>query len=157
MSSLVGIQRSFLWGDSESKSKVNWVSWNKVCFPKTLGRLGVKNLDLFNISLLENWRWRMLVDNEASWFKITLSRDGGFNHQSSLIDWNSTNFSLWWRDLCALVSNKSGPLNLLSKGLRRKVGNGANTLFWHDESLAIKASRKSSLDYSPCPAIRTLW
>lgn len=30
----------------------------------------MKNLALFNLSLLSKWRWRLLVDKEALWCKV---------------------------------------------------------------------------------------
>lgn len=70
LKALTGIQRKFLWGGCADLNKVNWVSWEKVCLPKHKGGLGVKNLELFNISLLSKWRWRCLVDKTAVWYKL---------------------------------------------------------------------------------------
>lgn len=50
---VVGIQRSFLWVGVSLGKKVMWVKWAGVCRPKNEGSLGVKDLWLFNSSLLE--------------------------------------------------------------------------------------------------------
>jgi hypothetical protein len=50
---IVRIQRQFLWGGvAGGSSKIPWVRWEEVCRPKKEGGLGVKNLMLFNASLL---------------------------------------------------------------------------------------------------------
>jgi hypothetical protein len=53
---LVGLQRKFLWGGGTESKKVCWISWERVCQPKDKGGLGVKNLELFNHSLLYKWK-----------------------------------------------------------------------------------------------------
>lgn len=97
------------------------------------GGLGVKHLDFFNLSLLGKWRWRILVDNEACWFEILQSRYGVLNFDHDMPSWNSKNSSQWWRDLCALDRDKFVPPLWFTKEVRRKVGNGAGTYFWHDD------------------------
>lgn len=69
---LVRLQRSFLWSGWEEGHKVAWVRWEEVCQPKEKrsGVWGVKNLNLFNISLLAKWRWRFLTDHSAIWGKV---------------------------------------------------------------------------------------
>jgi hypothetical protein len=49
---LVSIQRRFLWGGGIDSKKVYWVSWDHICQHKEKGGLGIKNLELFNSSLL---------------------------------------------------------------------------------------------------------
>ena len=59
---LIKIQRMFLWGGCSEQHKTCWVSWKQVCLPKNKGGLGVKDLELFNISLLNKWKWRCLTN-----------------------------------------------------------------------------------------------
>lgn len=56
-------------GDGE-KRKIAWVSWRKVCGPKIAGGLALKDLDLFNLSLLGKWKWRLINDEGACWQDI---------------------------------------------------------------------------------------
>jgi hypothetical protein len=49
---LVKIQRNFLWGGGIDDKKICWIKWDQICLPKDKGGLGVKNLELFNLSLL---------------------------------------------------------------------------------------------------------
>jgi len=50
------IQRTFLWGGNAELEKISWVSWKKVCSPKNLRGVRVKDLCLFNEALLAKWR-----------------------------------------------------------------------------------------------------
>jgi hypothetical protein len=73
---LTRIQRQFLWGGSEGKNKINWVSWSNVCKPKSEGGLGLKNLEKFNCALLIKWKWRMLVEKESIWYDLLTHKYG---------------------------------------------------------------------------------
>jgi len=61
LNKLNGIRRNFLWCGSRNTSKIAWISWERA--PKEKCGLGIKNLYLFNISLLSKWRWRFLQDS----------------------------------------------------------------------------------------------
>jgi hypothetical protein len=87
-----------------------WVSWDRICQPKEKGCLGIKNLALFNSSLLCKGKWRNLNDREAPWHDLLRFRYG------SLI----ANFlfgegrpglkqaSIWWKDIWRLGSEEDG-------------------------------------------------
>lgn len=51
------------YGGSRNTSKIVWISWERVCSLKEKCGLGIKNLYLFNISLLSKWRWRFLQES----------------------------------------------------------------------------------------------
>ena len=53
------LQRNFLWGGAADQNKIPWIKWEKVCKPKELGGLGVKDIISFNTSLLGKWKWEM--------------------------------------------------------------------------------------------------
>lgn len=60
LETLSGTQRRFLWQGATQENKINWVRWNRVCLPRNEGGLGIKNLELFNVSLLSKLKWRVL-------------------------------------------------------------------------------------------------
>lgn len=45
---LVNVQRDFLWGREEGRRKIAWVSWKKICCPRSRGGLEIKDIRLFN-------------------------------------------------------------------------------------------------------------
>lgn len=62
-----------------------WLAWDKVCKPKNEGRLGINNLQLFNIALL-SYRYGA---------PSSIFLNGVFNLGRRLD-------SLWWRNLICL-------------------------------------------------------
>jgi hypothetical protein len=53
-----------------------WVSWDRICQPKDRSGLGVKNLELFNNSLLCKGKWRGLSYSLAPWKNLLSFRYG---------------------------------------------------------------------------------
>ncbi|MCI00244.1 LINE-1 reverse transcriptase like [Trifolium medium] len=132
---IVAIQRNFLWGGANKKTKLAWVKWVDVCRPKERGGLGIRNLRLVNVSLLTKWRWRLLTSQDMFWVKVLKAKYGGdIAHVSNLSSCGDVKFaSLWWKDLCSLgrmVPSDDG--DWCSDIMIKKLGNGGNTRFWHD-------------------------
>lgn len=129
---LIKLQRSFLWGGSEANSKIPWVRWSDICKSKEEGSLGIKDLDIFNKSLLGKWVWRLFDEKHSLWVRVLGSLYGGLE-ESSLAVVNGrglARFSLWWRDLCRLFWGSNG--DGLRTDFSRKLGKGNDTIFLHD-------------------------
>ena len=65
---LTKIQRMSMWACCSNHHETFWVSWKHVCQPKNKGGSGLKDLELFNISLLKKWKW--LIDKNALWYDL---------------------------------------------------------------------------------------
>jgi len=61
-SSIIRLQRRFLWGWGKEKRPIAWVSWEMVCKPKEEGGIGIRDIRKFNYALLAKWRWRFLIE-----------------------------------------------------------------------------------------------
>ena len=56
MTSLI---RNFWWGQCREEHKMAWISWDKLCAPKSCGGIGFKQLKQFNLALLLKQGWRL--------------------------------------------------------------------------------------------------
>ena len=119
------IQRDFLWNGLGDQPKFHLVNWSKVGEPIQNGGLGVKNLRLFNQSLLGKWLWRYGKEREAFWRQVVVVKHGDL-----------------WGGWCSKLPRGSYGVGLW-KGIRRgwdrfssfvsfSVGNGKRVKFWSD-------------------------
>jgi hypothetical protein len=70
------LQRDFLWGGIGEEFKYHLVSWLKVCTPISKGGLGIRNLLMFNRTLLGKWLWQFGIDRDAWWRVVVDSKFG---------------------------------------------------------------------------------
>ena len=49
---MTSMVRRFWWGQKKGKNKRAWISWDKICVPKTKGGLVFCDLKAFNLALL---------------------------------------------------------------------------------------------------------
>ncbi|XP_057432140.1 uncharacterized protein LOC130724887 [Lotus japonicus] len=85
-----GIMRNFLWGGGGERRRIAWVSWSSICKPKDVGGLGLKDLTIFNKTLLGKWRWRFLTEPESLWCRVIKAKYSGLSKMKE---------SLWWKDV----------------------------------------------------------
>lgn len=101
---IIEIQRNFLWGGTVGGRKICWVKWSRVCTPRKEGGLGVRDIKLFNLSLLAKWRWRLLGEDDQVWKWVLREKYG--DRVCGVMDGSSESWpsyaSLWWKDLMAL-------------------------------------------------------
>ena len=76
------IQRDFLWGEGALVQKLHLVRWNLVCLEKRKSGLGVRNLALMNIALLNKWNWcfaneRKVLGSKSSVTSVVKRRADG--------------------------------------------------------------------------------
>ena len=72
---LTKIIRRFFWQGTGTRKKYYMVKWTLINKPKSKGGLGIKNLKLFNISLLCKWWWR-LENEEGIWQSLVKAKYG---------------------------------------------------------------------------------
>ena len=90
------IRRRFLWqGNACPRKKYSLVNWDLVCYPKDYGGLGVKDLNLMNISLLVKWWWKWSNPQYTGlWKQILLLK---YNSHTQLNE-----MSHFWREVTKL-------------------------------------------------------
>jgi hypothetical protein len=57
--------RKFWWGSKDGKRKTYWVAWEEMMKPKSLGGLGFRDIELFNLALLARQGWRILKNHDT--------------------------------------------------------------------------------------------
>ncbi|PNY01857.1 cysteine-rich receptor-like protein kinase, partial [Trifolium pratense] len=130
---LVSIQRNFLWGGGMDSNKMCWVSWESICQSKDKGGLGIKNLELFNASLLCKWKWRCLNDREAPWNDFLRWRYGSFAANFLYGEGRAglKQASIWWRDIWKLGSEEEG--SWFGNNISSILGDGNDIGFWKEK------------------------
>jgi hypothetical protein len=111
--------------------RISWVKWSVVCKERKKGGLGVRDIRIVNLSLLAKWRWRIILPGRPLWKEVLIAKYGDqIIHQ---VEWANISFpsivSSWWRSIMGLDKVVVGK-NWLMEVIRRKMGNGASTLFW---------------------------
>ncbi|CAI9771185.1 unnamed protein product [Fraxinus pennsylvanica] len=102
------------WGQKKGERKIHWQSWNSMCKSKSLGGIGFKELEVFNMAMLGKQAWRLMQYKNSLLHKIYSARyfpDGNVLKASI-----GGNPSYTWRGKEAK--------NLLLQGGRWIVGNG---------------------------------
>ncbi|CAL0303504.1 unnamed protein product [Lupinus luteus] len=152
------IQRRFLWGRGEESKGIHWVKWETVCRSREDGGLGIKNLKLFNLSLLGKWRWRLLSDSGSMWVRVLRSRYGYGRRMlvgTGEGDWFRKG-SVWWRDIGSLNPRVSRcSVECFCEGVRRRVGCGDFISFWSDSWVSGGGGYVSKVVIQDC--FRSLW
>lgn len=60
----------FWWGRSESGRKIHWGAWYKLIEPKSMGGMGFKDFEYFNIALLAQQFWRLMTCPNTLWARV---------------------------------------------------------------------------------------
>ncbi|XP_058754722.1 uncharacterized protein LOC131627879 [Vicia villosa] len=109
------IQSNFLWGGTEDKKCIHWVSWDSMCLPIEKGGLGIRRIEDFNSALLFKWKWRIVDKPYLLWYGVLKARYGDNNLKVAHVGTKEKGEeakSYWWRD---------GGISC----------NGGSTSFWH--------------------------
>jgi len=117
-------------GGGEDFRKIVWIKWESIYTPKEEGGLGVRRMGAFNLSLIGKWCWRMLVDKEGLWYRVLKARYG---EEGGRLKEGDSHCSAWWRSLTRIREGVGeGVGHWFDDNIRRLVGNGRDTSFWHD-------------------------
>lgn len=129
---------TFWWGQNEGKRKISWMSWKKLCLPKSEEGMGFRDLYAFNKALLAKQAWK--IEQNPQSLLSRLYKGYYYNSSTFLQSTSSTTFSYGWKSI--QVGKE-----LLKKGLIIQVANGVNTRIWEDQWLPGLPPRKI---ISPC-------
>lgn len=125
------IQLQFFWRENNEKKSFPLVSWDTIELPKKLGGLGVGNLLNPNLSLLIKWWWRFFSEPNALWRKIIQGKYG-YHSPFSWSDFSIPSMGGPWKQICSSILLNPSAKRIAKSCVRKLVGNGDSTLFWHD-------------------------
>lgn len=139
---IISIQRRFLWNGQVDHKAQAMVRWELVQLPKILGGLNVTNLLNRNLGLLYKWLWRFFQEQDSLWRQVIQAK---YNLAPSfrMSDVQPLKTGGPWKNICNALSKHPEVRKLLQIGTRKQVGDGRETLFWHDtwaQNEAIKTS-----------------
>ena len=107
----------FWWGQKDREKKLAWVSWEKMCTPKSEGGMGFRDLKAFNLALLAKQGWRIKQNPHSlvhRVFKAKYFIDSSFEEAQL-----GRRPSYAWRSIVAAKQ-------VIDRGSRWCIGNGAS-------------------------------
>jgi len=130
ISSIESIFKKKNWGGGEDLRKLTWIKWDSICLPKEDGRLGVRRVGAFTLSLLGKWCGRLMVDREGLWYRVLKA---WYGEVGGCIREGDGYASVWWKMICRMREGVGeGVGRWFDENIRRVVGDGRNTFFWYD-------------------------
>ncbi|GJR81287.1 hypothetical protein Tco_0152072 [Tanacetum coccineum] len=125
------------FGADGSNKNMIWISWKKVLTSKK-GGLGLSTLFSLNHALMFKWHWHFKTQSPSLWswvIKAIYGVHGAFDNFIRIYR------SSPWLDILREASTlKSKGIDLCAL-IRKKVGNGEDTLFWEEHWIGEKELR----------------
>ena len=114
------------WGQMDGKTKMTWLSWDKVCTPNKEGGLGFRDLKAFNLALLAKQGWWLQTNMSSLAHRVLKARY--FQNSDFLrLHWD-LDLLFAWRSIMAMQK-------FFEHGYRWQVGNGTSIGIWTDKWL----------------------
>lgn len=125
------IQRDFLWSSSAEKKGLPLVKWDILHLPKSHGGLNISNLQVRNQGLLFKWLWRFFIEKSALWRQI-INVKYNYPCYLTMSDFAEIKRGGIWKNICNSLLRNPVSKTFIKSGTRRKIGNGASTMFLYD-------------------------
>nr|GEX08999.1 RNA-directed DNA polymerase, eukaryota, reverse transcriptase zinc-binding domain protein [Tanacetum cinerariifolium] len=126
---LEAIRSHCFHGVDPSVRKMMLVKWNNVLASKEMGGLGVSSFYALNCALIFKWVWKFRMQGNSIWTKVIKALHG----EEGNLDWPTTaKFPSNWLDIVCFFSNLYNKGVDLLGSIKKKVGNGKNTMFWDE-------------------------
>nr|GEX26395.1 RNA-directed DNA polymerase, eukaryota, reverse transcriptase zinc-binding domain protein [Tanacetum cinerariifolium] len=126
---LEAIRGHFFHGVDPSVRKMMLVKWNNVLASKEMGGLGVSSFYALNRALIFKWVWKFRTQGNFIWTKVIKALHG----EDGNLNWPTTaKFPSNWLDIIRSFSNLYNKGVDLLGSIKKKIGNGENTMFWDE-------------------------
>ncbi|GJW79512.1 RNA-directed DNA polymerase, eukaryota [Tanacetum coccineum] len=126
------IRRRFFNGVDINERKISMIGWQKILASKGKGGLGVSSFFAQNRALLFKWVRRFRSQETSLWSRFIKVVYGD---QGSLVNPGSVARSSAWINIIRELGSLSLKSIDLFSQMKKKVGNGAHTLFWEDSRI----------------------
>ena len=113
----------FWWAQQENENKMHWISWEWLCSRKKKGGMGYRDLHLFNLAMLAQQGWRLIVELDSLCAQVLRAKY--YPNGDLLGVKEKSGISYSWRSLIR-------GLKALNNGLIWRVGDGTNINIWTD-------------------------
>lgn len=116
------MMNSFYWGSKKNGTRsINWMRWEKLTIHKSMGGLGFRNMEAFNLFMLGKQGWKLLKDPSSL---LTCILKAKYFPKWNFLEANiSHNPSYTWRSIWSSD-------NLSKLGYRWKIGDGTQINVW---------------------------
>ncbi|GJZ69586.1 RNA-directed DNA polymerase, eukaryota, reverse transcriptase zinc-binding domain protein [Tanacetum coccineum] len=123
------IRFHFFNGVELDSKKSIWVKWNNVLTSKKKGGLGVSSLYALNRALMFKWVWRFTTQKNSLWARVVKAIHG---EDGKIGNCSKSGHKYIWRDIIQVMDAYKKQGVDLYNFMKKKLCNGANTLFWED-------------------------
>ena len=114
---------NFWWGQKGRERRMAWVSWEKLCKPKSDEGIRFRDFKALNLALLAKQGWRMLENPNALVHRVYKAKY--FANESFLNAQVGRRPSYVWRSIMAAK-------DIIMKGSQWCIGNGQKVHIWED-------------------------
>ncbi|CAL1353630.1 unnamed protein product [Linum trigynum] len=122
--SLDRVNRDFVWGEGDTRSRLHLVAWDKMVLPKSQGGAGLRSIQKANMVMLAKSGWRLIKEKDALWTQVVKTKYGSSKENLDLLR-PVQGSSFTWKSLAAAST-------LLRSGCAWNIKNGTATKFWLD-------------------------
>ncbi|KAJ0018154.1 hypothetical protein Pint_10775 [Pistacia integerrima] len=113
----------FWWGQRKDERIIHWLSWDNMFVRKASGRLGFKNLRVFNLAMLATQGWHLLKEENSLLHKLLKAKY--FSGSDFLQAGLGRSLSYTWRGIWKAKK-------WVLEGCRWRIGVGITVNIWFD-------------------------
>ena len=128
---IIAIQRQFLWRGCNGKQGFPLVSWKTLELPKPLGGLNIGNIHHRNMGLMFKWIFRFFSESNSLWQEVIKAKYA-YGPGLTIAELPAPSQGGPWRAIVSTITQHPITSSWLRTKVRKKIGNGESTLFWHD-------------------------
>ena len=121
--------KRFWWGQQGDRRKVHWVKWEEMTKSKIEGKMGFRDLAMFNDSLLAKQARRLLHNQDSLFYKVFKAR---FFHNTTIMEASDSRMRSYALKII-LVGRE-----VIKRGSRWRIGNGEKVNIWQHRWLPRK-------------------